>query len=110
MDHATGRTIANRENLMNDESRSQLVRLGKAQIDGMFARQEVHAIDDSEFLPLVEIVLTAFEKIDRGVAEALWDHVYAVYDRACKEAEPESTADENQRLMQSYLLGERRLK
>ncbi len=51
-----------------------------------------------------------FEKIDRGVAEELWDHAYAVYDRACKEAEPESTADENQQLMQSYLLGERRLK
>ena len=94
---------------MNDNSRSQLVSLGKAQIDGMFARQDDYPADDSEFLPLVEIVLTAFEAIDRAVAAELWDHAYAVYDRMCKDAEPESTAVENRQLMQSYLLGKRRL-
>jgi hypothetical protein len=93
---------------MNDGSRTQLVRLGKAQIDAMFARQDAGpAIDDSEFLPLIEIVLTAFEAIDRAVAAELWDHAYAVYDLMCKDAEPESTADENRQLMQSYLLGKR---
>ena len=95
---------------MNDGSSMQLVRLGKAQVDALFARQdESPVIDDSEFLPLIEIVLTAFESIDRVVAAELWDHAYAVYDRMCKDAEPESTADENRQLMQSYLLGERRL-
>ena len=94
---------------MIDDIRPQLVRLGKAQIDGMFARQDDYPIDDSEFLPLVEIVLTAFEAIDLAVAAELWDHSYAVYDRMCKEAVPESTADENRQLMQSYLLGQRRL-
>ena len=75
----------------------------------MFARQDGGpAIDDSDFLPLVEIVLTAFEAIDRAVTAELWDHAYAVYDRMCKDAVPESTADENRQLMQSYLLGERR--
>ena len=94
---------------MNDGSRTQLVRLGKAQVDAMFARQDGGpAIDDSDFLPLVEIVLTAFEAIDRAVTAELWDHAYAVYDRMCKDAVPESTADENRQLMQSYLLGERR--
>jgi hypothetical protein len=94
---------------MNDGSRMQLVRLGKAQVDAMFTRQyEGPAIDDSEFLPLIEIVLAAFESINRDVAAELWDHAYAVYDRLCKETEPESTAEENRRLMQSYLLGERR--
>jgi hypothetical protein len=95
---------------MNDGSKTQLVRLGKTQIDAMFARQdEGPAIDDSEFLPLVEIVLTAFEAIDRAGAAELWDHAHAVYDLMCKDAEPESTADENRQLMQSYLLGDRRL-
>ena len=94
---------------MNDGSRTQLVRLGKAQVDAMFARQDGGpAIDDSDFLPLVEIVLTAFEAIDRAVTAELWDHAYAVYDRMCKDAVPESTTDENRQLMQSYLLGERR--
>ena len=96
---------------MNDDSRTLLIQLGKAQIDAMFARQEEGpAIDDSEFLPLVEVVLTAFEKTasDDAVAEELWEYAFAVYDRMCKEAEPTSTAAENRELMQSYLLGKRR--
>ncbi len=96
---------------MNDDSRTLLLRLGKAQVDGMFARQdEGPAIDDSEFLPLVEIVLTAFEKAqgDDTLAEELWEYAYAVYDRMCKDAVPTSTAAENRELMRSYLLGKRR--
>jgi hypothetical protein len=96
---------------MNDDSRTLLVRLGHAQVDGMFARQdEGPAIDDSEFLPLVETVLTAFEKTlsDDTLADELWEYAFAVYDRMCKEAVPTSTAAENRELMQSYLLGKRR--
>ena len=96
---------------MNDDNMALLVRLGQAQIDGMFARQEEGpAIDDSEFLPLVETVLTAFEKTqgDVTLADELWEYAFAVYDRMCKEAEPTSTANENRELMQSYLLGKRR--
>jgi hypothetical protein len=60
---------------MTDDRRTLLLRLGQAQIDGMFARQdEGPAIDDSEFLPLVEVVLTAFEKTqgDDFGATKLW--------------------------------------
>jgi len=92
---------------MNENGQTLLLRLGEAQIDAMFARQdEGLTIDDSEFLPLVEVVLTAFEKTESGdtVVEELWKHVYAVYDRMCTEVEPESTAEENRELMQSYLL------
>ncbi len=93
---------------MNGDTRRLLLRLGKAQIDAMFAHQdEGLAIDDSEFLPLIEVVLTAFETTESAetVVEELWKHAYAVYDRMCKQAEPESTADENRKLMQSYLFG-----
>jgi hypothetical protein len=96
---------------MNENIRTLLLRLGKAQIDAMFARQdEGPAIDDSEFLPLVEVVLTAFEKTDCGnaVVEELWRYAYAVYDGICKDGEPESTTDENRELMQSYFLGKHR--
>ena len=91
---------------MNNEIRPILLRLGKSQIDAMFARQdESPAIDDSDFLPLVKVVLTAFRTMEDGdtVVEDLWNHAYAVYDRICKEVEPESTTDENRELMQSYL-------
>ena len=91
---------------MDNEVRLILLRLGQSQIDAMFARQDDGpAIDDSDFLPLVKVVLTAFGKTEGGdtVVEELWKHAYAVYDRMCKEVEPESTIDENRELMQSYL-------
>jgi hypothetical protein len=94
---------------MDNEVRLILLRLGKSQIDAMFARQDDGpAIDDSGFLPLVEIVLTAFETTNGGdaVVDGLWKHACAVYDHMCKEVEPESTTDENRELMQSYLLRE----
>jgi hypothetical protein len=97
---------------MNDDSRTLLCRVGKAQIDGMFARQDKGpALDDSEFLPLVEIMLTAFEKTQTDVtlADELWEYAFAVYDRMCKEAVPTSTTAENRELMQTYLLGKRRV-
>jgi hypothetical protein len=64
-----------------------LVALGKAQVDAMFQRQEDHAVDDSEFLPLVEVVINAFEMagIDQAVAEQIWEYAFDQYDRICKE-------------------------
>ncbi len=92
--------------------RSTLLALGKAQVDAMFARQICFtAIDDSEFLPLLECVLTAFEShgLDSTGADKLWDHAYPVYDRACREADPDYGFEENRDLMRSYLCGRRRL-
>jgi len=94
------------------DTKSILLMLGKAQVDAIFRRQENHAIDDSEFLPLLEVVLTAFETtgIEKDVAEEIWEYAFAVYDRACKEAEPTSKTGDNRKLMQHYLLGPRGLK
>ena len=89
-----------------------LVALGKAQIDAMFRRQDDHAVDDSEFLPLVEAMLNGFERtgIDKPAGETVWEYAFEVYDRACKEADPSFTTAENRKMMQGYLLGPRGLK
>ena len=50
---------------MIDDSRTLAIRLGKAQIEAMFAHQDVAALDDSEFLPMLEAVLTAYEDVLR---------------------------------------------
>ncbi len=94
---------------MIDDSRTLAVRLGKAQIEAMFARQRVALLDDSEFLPMVEAVLTAYEDVlsDAAIAEELWECAFAVYDRLCKEAQPTWTTADNRKLMRSYLLGAR---
>jgi hypothetical protein len=98
---------------MESSNRHLLLQIGQAQVDAMFARQEAGpVIDDAEFLPLVEAVLTAFEDADIGssVVDELWEYAFAAYDRMCKEHEPASTTAENRELMQSYFLGKRRLK
>lgn len=76
--------------MSGDSVNDLLVTLGKAQVDAMFRRQDDYPVDDSEFLPLVEAALTAFETtgIDEAVAEAVWEHAFHVYDQACKEAPP----------------------
>lgn len=91
--------------------RNTLLALGKAQVDAMFGRQDIWAIDDSEFLPLLECVLTAFEShgLDSAGVEELWDYAYHVYDRACREGDPSYGFEENRDLMRSYLCGSRRL-
>lgn len=93
-----------------DNDEPMLLRVGKAQVAAMFARQERWTIDDSEFFPLVEEVLTPFETagVERQIVEQLWEHAFFLYDQACKDAEPESTTEENRQLMQSYLQGRRR--
>ena len=90
-----------------------LLTLGKAQVSAMFARQmQGPMTDDTEFIPLVEVVLNAFETpgISKEVVEELWEFAFDIYDRTCKEGEPESLTKENRQLMQSYLLGKRRRK
>ena len=107
---STVRAKLESERQSGDSVNDLLVTLGKAQVDAMFRRQHDYPVDDSEFLPLVEAVLTAFETtgIDQEVAETVWEYAFHVYDQACKEAAPESTTADNNRLMQSYLLGKRR--
>jgi len=89
-----------------------LLALGKAQVDALLAFQEgVLLIDDSEFIPRLEAVLTAFEShgLEPAGAEELWDYAYRAYDRACRDADPNFTFEENRDLMRSYLHGPRRL-
>ncbi len=97
--------------MSSDAVTTLVVRLGKAQIDAMFQRVDQHAIDDSEFIPLLEVVLNAFETagVEQSAVEELRQHAYLTYDRACRDAMPNSPFDENKELMQRYLLGPRKL-
>src|SRR4051794_31986904 len=97
---------------MDEPCKELVVRLVKAQVDAMFARQdEGPVIDDSEFIPLVESVLMACEAtgFDSEVMEELWEYAYSRYDSACRQADPKYSKADNIRLMRSYLLGPRRV-
>ncbi len=89
-----------------------LLTLGKSQIDALFRRQSNSRtmLDDSGFVPLVETILGTFEDagLDAAGVEQLWDYAYSAYDRACREADPTFSFEENKLLMQGYLVGPRR--
>lgn len=96
--------------MSSDADTTLVVRVGKAQIDAMFRRVEQYAIDDSEFIPLVEVVLDAFEAagIEQNAVEELWQYAYLAYDRACRDADPSFTFEENKEMMRRVLLGRRK--
>lgn len=75
----------------------------------MFSRQEFHTLDDSEFIPLLEVVMDEFASSALAPEEVdgLWDHAYKTYDRLCREADPSYSFEENRDLMRSFLIGSR---
>lgn len=98
------------EEMAHPDNHAQLALLavGKAQVDAFFRRRDAHMIDDSEFLPLLELMIEAFAvSLDEAAVEELWCHAFYAYDTLCKENDPEISSEENLALMQSYLLGPR---
>ena len=101
--------------MRENDPKTMLLVLGKAQVDALFKIQmddSVEMLDDSVFVPLVEMILGTFEDagLDGDGVEQLWDYAYSAYDSACRGAEPDSPFTVNKRLMQSFLLGPRRKK
>ncbi len=99
--------------MCQNDAEPLLLSLGKAQIDALFEVQTGDSgvtLDDSEFVPLVEMILGTFEQtgLDAAGVEQLWDYAYAAYDAACREADPTFSFEENKLLMQGYLVGPRR--
>jgi LexA DNA binding domain len=84
-----------------------MLRLGKIQIDDLFAHNARHPLDDSEFIPFLETLIESFSRAGLGAAlvKELRRYVCEVYHRCCQEAQPKSTFEENMELMFSFLPG-----
>lgn len=82
-----------------------LLSIGRRQVDAMFKASDRGLLDDSYFVPMLANLVKCFRhrKVPKAVADQLWDYAIEVYDRLCKEAEPESTYEENKALMLSFL-------
>jgi hypothetical protein len=95
------------ENQYDSDHGAAMLRLGKIQIDDLFAHNLQHPFDDSEFIPLLETLIESFSRAGLGAAHVkeLRRYVCDVYHRCCQEAEPESTFAENMKLMFSFLPG-----
>jgi repressor LexA len=87
-----------------------LLRLGKIQIDDVFAHNHRHPSDDSEFIPLLDTLIESFVRagLSALAVKELRRHACELYHRCCQDAEPESTMESNMELMFSYLPSPRR--
>jgi repressor LexA len=82
-----------------------LLRFGKAQLDQWFSYNCQKPLDDSEFIPLLDMLIDTFAHAGLSAApiEQLRRHACQVYHRYCQQAEPETSFEENTELMFSYL-------
>jgi repressor LexA len=86
-------------------SESAMLRLGKIQIEELFAHNNRKPLDDSEFIPLLDTLIQSFVRAGLGVLtiRELRRHVCQVYHCYCLEADPSSTIESDKTLMLSYL-------
>ncbi len=84
-----------------------MLRLGKIQIDDLFAHNGRSPLDDSEFIPLLDTLIESFIRAGLSAlrVKELYRHACESYHRCCQEADPESTFEANMELMFSYLPG-----
>ena len=87
-----------------------LARLGRIQIEDIFAYCHQNPLDDSEFIPLLDTLIESFSRAGlSGMAVIeLRGHACELYHRYCQDAEPESTFEANMEVMFTYLLGQAR--
>jgi repressor LexA len=84
-----------------------LVRLGRIQIQDLFAHNNQNPLDDSEFLSLLDTLIESFARAGLSAlrVKELRRHACETYHHCCQEAKPESTFEDNMELMFSFLPG-----
>src|SRR5208337_3124881 len=87
------------------DTEAALLRLGKVQIEDLFAHNDRNPLDDSEFIPLLDTLIESFARagLSALAVKSLRRHVCGIYHRYCQESQPESTFEANLELMFRYL-------
>jgi len=87
------------------DTEAALLRLGKIQLEDLSAHNDRNPLDDSEFIPILDMLIESFAHA--GVGAPLVQHLrrYAceLYHQRCLEAAPETTFEANMQLIFSYL-------
>jgi len=93
------------ENHPGTDTEIILLRFGKSQIDHWFSHNDQNPLDDSGFIPLLDMLIDSFAHAGLSATrvEQLRRHACEVYDRYCRKAIPETTFEENVELMFSFL-------
>ena len=98
------------EGQQSTDTEAALLRLGKVQIEDLFAHNDRNPLDDSEFIPLLDTLIESFARagLSALAVKNLRRHACGVYHRYCQEAAPESTFEANLELMFRCLRGSNR--
>ena len=84
---------------------TMLLRFGKGQLEHWFNFNDQKPLDDSEFVPLLDMLIDSFAHAGLSVAsvEQLRRHACELYHRYCQQVAPETAFEENVVLMFSFL-------
>jgi hypothetical protein len=89
------------------DTEAAILRLGKVQIEDLFAHIDQNPLDDSEFIPLLHTLIESFAHAGLNAlpVKELRRHACELYHRYCLEAPsvPESTFEASIELMFRYL-------
>jgi repressor LexA len=102
--------VCQTEGQLPTDAQTVLERLGRIQIQDLFAHNNRNPLDDSEFIPLLDTLIESFARAGLSAVRVkeLRRHASELYHHCCQEVEPESTFEANMDLMFSYLPGSAR--
>jgi hypothetical protein len=109
--HGATATVANHapslktENHPAADTETILLGFGKIQLDHWFGYNHQNPLDDSEFVPLLDMLVESFAHggLGAGPVQQLRRHACEVYHQYCQQAAPETTFEGNMELMFGYL-------
>lgn len=89
------------------DAQAALVRLGKIQIEDLFAHNNQNPLGDAEFIPLLDMLIKSFDRAGLSVSgvKRLRRHACETYHLLCQQAKPGSSFEESMELMFSHLPG-----
>ena len=93
------------ENHPATDTETTLLRFGKPQLEHWFNHKGQKPLDDSEFAPLLDMLIDSFAHAGLSTAAVgqLRLHACKLYHRYCHQSAPQRTFKENIELMFSYL-------
>ena len=86
------------------DTEAAVVRLGRIQMEDLFAHYHQNSLDDSEFMPL-DTLIGSFARagLTALAVKEPRQHTCELYHRCCQDDEPESSFEANTELMFTYL-------
>ena len=87
------------------DTETVLLSFGKTQLEHWFNYNAHNPLDDSEFVPLLDMLIDSFAHagLSATAVEQLRRHACDLFHRYCQQAAPETTFEENAKIMFSYL-------